>query len=137
MRWQGDAPLPSGSLIGFYKGERTSAAAMAVHSSSPPGARPIGGIDSTVPEEISRLVAFVDGCKDDADGLNAKITLVRSFIAAQKGRADLIDVMCWLHMAVAVGTALPLSPLHRMRGCWMDFGEALHASPLTPQATGQ
>lgn len=66
-----------------------------------------GGIDHTVPEEVRRLVAFITGCRDDVDGISAKITLVRSFIAAQKGRADLMDVMCWLHLQKAVTISAP------------------------------
>lgn len=64
-------------------------------------ARPVG-VAVDAPEEIARLVAFVNGCRDDLDGINSKITLVRSFIMAQKGRADLLDLMCWLHMSRAI-----------------------------------
>ena len=56
----------------------------------------------TVPEEVSRLVMVVNGCKDDLDGLSAKITLVRSFVMAQRGRANLMDVMCVLHLQRAL-----------------------------------
>ena len=69
-----------------------------------PGAPSVlpAGPGRAVPEEVGRLVALMDGCRDDPEGLTAKITLVRSFITAQKGRANLIDVMCWLHLKKAV-----------------------------------
>ena len=69
-------------------------------------------LSSECPDEICRLVAIVNGCQDNTDGIHAKITLVRSFIAAQKGRANLIDVACWLHLQRAV--TIQSAPLLRI-----------------------
>lgn len=49
-------------------------------------------------EELKLLANLVNGCKDDAEGIDAKVSLVRSFVSGGEGpNADLLHVMCWMH----------------------------------------
>lgn len=50
--------------------------------------------------EVRVLANLVNGCKDDLEGQNAKVSLVKSFIGPTSH--DLFDIMCWLHALRAI-----------------------------------
>lgn len=53
-----------------------------------------------LPADIRVLSRLINGCKDDVPGMNAKVSLVKSFIAT--GGKDLLDVICWLHLESSI-----------------------------------
>lgn len=62
----------------------------------PPSAPP-AAVETQVPPRIQTLANLVVGCRDDhVDGISAKISLVKSFIAS--GGEDLLNVVFWLHL---------------------------------------
>lgn len=61
---------------------------------------PMPGREET-PAQIKILAKIVNGCKDTLEGMNAKISLVLSFIQASCD-GDLFDVLCWLHLEQSI-----------------------------------
>ena len=57
-------------------------------------------IAPVAPPEIRGLANLINGCKDDLDGVNAKVCLIKSYVAS--GGKDLLDVVCWMHLVKSI-----------------------------------
>ena len=55
--------------------------------------------DSTTPcKEIKDLATVVNGCRDDGDGIAAKLRLVQSFAL----KDNLFNAIAWLHILASI-----------------------------------
>ena len=54
---------------------------------------------SEPPDNLILLARTVNGCKDTIEGLNAKVSLVKTFVDAEgPSKQNLLNVLCWLHL---------------------------------------
>ena len=60
---------------------------------------PASRVDNA-PTQVKALANIINGCKDNLDGMNAKVSLVFSYVASSGD--NLLTVLCWLHDEKAI-----------------------------------
>ena len=73
-------------------------------------------VETEVPLRVRTLGRMLGGCRDDLmDGVSAKVSLVKSFVAS--GGEDLLNILLWLHLerSITVDTAALLKHIRWRR----------------------